>query len=238
MQCLKVRLPGLWVPDAAICAHCMAPPTSRAGRRCRRRLPAAHRTPPHCSPAAQVASAVTRACQVPRGAAVAQRAAQLQSVARVSGAASLRRQQGAGMGAAARLSVVRAMATANGPVTKKVFFDIEIGGQPAGRITIGLYGGEAVLHVRFAVFRPVRLQQHACHVPPCAAVHLPPSRPEHHLGGPCHLLRLQMRCPRPRRTSVPCALARWASATRVGHGPGAAVGRAGHHAHEGGMKPR
>ena len=68
----------------------------------------------------QVASAVSRACQVPRAAAVVQRAAQLQSVARISGAASLRRQQGAGMGAAARLSVVRAMATANGPVTKKV----------------------------------------------------------------------------------------------------------------------
>lgn len=31
----------------------------------------------------------------------------------------------------------------------QVFFDIEIGGQPAGRITIGLYGGElGLLHRR------------------------------------------------------------------------------------------
>lgn len=42
MQCLKVRLPALWVPDASISAHCMAAPTSWAGhRRCRRRLPPA-----------------------------------------------------------------------------------------------------------------------------------------------------------------------------------------------------
>ena len=91
-----------------------------AGRR--RRRPATSLVPPRAALPLllpQVASAVTRACQLPRGAAVAQRAAQLHSAARVGGAASLRRQQGAGMGAATRLSVVRAVATANGPVTKK-----------------------------------------------------------------------------------------------------------------------
>lgn len=67
----------------------------------------------------QAAAAVTRACQMPRMAA-AQRAAaqQLHSAARIGGSAQLRR-QGAGMAAASRLSVVRAVATANGPVTKK-----------------------------------------------------------------------------------------------------------------------
>ena len=33
-----------------------------------------------------------------------------------------------------------AQAAIGGPVTKKVFFDIELGGQPAGRVVIGLYG--------------------------------------------------------------------------------------------------
>eukprot|EP00775_Hariotina_reticulata_P009478 gene9478-9642_t len=42
---------------------------------------------------------------------------------------------------------VRAMATAapehnRDKVTKKVFFDMEIGGQPAGRIVVGLYGDD------------------------------------------------------------------------------------------------
>lgn len=121
MQCLKVGLTCHWVAGcgrhhrlhgvpvqealAAAAAACAAGPLH-----------------PCCCPhsPAQVASAVTRACQLPRSSTTAQRAAQLQSVARVSGAASLRRQQGAGMGAATRLSAVRAMATANGPVTKKV----------------------------------------------------------------------------------------------------------------------
>ena len=31
-------------------------------------------------------------------------------------------------------------AKVGGPVTKRVFFDIDIGEQPAGRIVIGLYG--------------------------------------------------------------------------------------------------
>lgn len=87
---------------------------------------------------------MARACQMPRVAA-AQRAVQLQSAARVSsGAAALRRQQGAS--AAARLPVVRAMASAAeaGPITKKVFFDITIGDEPAGRVVMGLYAGAAV----------------------------------------------------------------------------------------------
>lgn len=69
----------------------------------------------------QAATAVTRACQMPRVATMQRAGAQLQSVARISsGAAALRRQQGASMGSASRLAVVRAMATANGPVTTKV----------------------------------------------------------------------------------------------------------------------
>lgn len=66
----------------------------------------------------QVATAVTRA--VPRTAAPQRATVQLQSVARISSAAQLCRQQGSGVAATARLSVVRAMATASGPVTKKV----------------------------------------------------------------------------------------------------------------------
>ncbi|KAL4438033.1 hypothetical protein ABPG77_004254 [Micractinium sp. CCAP 211/92] len=78
--------------------------------------------------------------QLPRVA--AQRAAvQLQSAGRIGGAAALRQQQGSTM-SAARLMAVRTMAGAHGPVTKKVFFDIEIGGKPAGRIVMGLYGEE------------------------------------------------------------------------------------------------
>ncbi len=34
------------------------------------------------------------------------------------------------------------MAAATGPVTKKVFFDITIGGEPAGRIVMGLYADD------------------------------------------------------------------------------------------------
>ena len=68
----------------------------------------------------QAATAVARACQVSR-VAVAQRASALHSSANISsGVAALRRQQGSAMAAASRLAVVRAMATAADPVTKKV----------------------------------------------------------------------------------------------------------------------
>lgn len=65
---------------------------------------------------------MARACQVSRVGAV-QRAASLQSTARISGVAALRNQQQGAVAAASRLSVVRAMSAAttpNGPVTKKV----------------------------------------------------------------------------------------------------------------------
>lgn len=58
-------------------------------------------------------------------------------------------------GQAPRTSVRRTFAVsaeAKGPVTEKVFFDIEIGQKPVGRITIGLYGAN-----------PPRLQLVASH---------------------------------------------------------------------------
>lgn len=58
--------------------------------------------------------------------------------------AALRKQGATALSAAraARLAVRAMSAQPNGPVTKKVFFDMEIGGQPAGRIVIGLYADD------------------------------------------------------------------------------------------------
>lgn len=48
----------------------------------------------------------------------------------------------------ARRSLAAQAAGVGGPVTKKVFFDVKIGDQSAGRIVIGLYGrfGPIVLY--------------------------------------------------------------------------------------------
>lgn len=66
----------------------------------------------------QAATSVARACQVPRVVTIQRASVQLQSTARISGAAALRKHQG--HSAAARMTV-RAMASAAAPaVTKKV----------------------------------------------------------------------------------------------------------------------
>lgn len=142
----------------------------------------------------QAATTVARACQLPRVAAVQRAGAQLQSAARISsGAAALRRQQGAP--APARLAAVRAMASASeaGPITKKVFFDITIGDEPAGRVVMGLYGGGCSA-------RPV----------PCRVCRASARR---QTQGPTNCC-VQRKCRRLATTSVRSAPARWASATR------------------------
>lgn len=55
-----------------------------------------------------------------------------------------------------------AQAAVGGPVTKRVFFDIELGGKPAGRIVIGLYGTAAASSCMLPALSIV-----ACSVLPC-----------------------------------------------------------------------
>ena len=112
----------------------------------------------------------------------------------------------------------------------QVFFDIEIGGKPAGRIVMGLYGGEhggqhpnCMLPFCLALSgRSTLLHRHtlagAALRQVSVAWQLSRSRllrPTHPTVSPTRLKQShQMRCRRLLRTSVRCAPARWALGTR------------------------
>ena len=55
-------------------------------------------------------------------------------------------------------------AAAEPQVTKKVFFDLTIGGQPAGRVTMGLYGNDVPKTAEN--FRSVLFPAYPCTCPP------------------------------------------------------------------------
>lgn len=125
-----------------------------------------------------------------------------------------------------RASYCRASAHAHArppPPLPQVFFDIEIGGQPAGRIVMGLYGGEprGGGGVEGGVVAPQAARQgwstRAWH----ARQRTSGDAPRAVISTP--VCAAQTRCPRRPRTSAPCAPARWGEA-----GAAAELWRGGH----------